>query len=260
MIDREFIKQLSEPEKEKLQEQALAAFFGVDELSQEKGFYKFYREKIRKHIGGPFRTGTTFETKVERMDDKDFFKVTETISFTCKKGGKTILPEVEWTTERDEVERVLRLEIIAKKPGQSSSPDLYCFDAATNTYPPPLEAYTVGHGCKLSLAKYADCDGLEVTLTVVYEVSRERALSWIMPYLSDGFSGKILFPEDLQIFVDRFGIDESAVSKDQGVCRIAHKKWLLPDDGFSCSFRQVAQPPVAPDQTMPSTQGSGPTS
>jgi hypothetical protein len=260
MIDRAFIKQLSEPEKEKLQEQALAAFFGVDELSQERGFYKFYREKIRKHIGGPFRTDTTFETKIERTENEDFFKVTDSISFKCKKGGKTILPEIEWTTEKDESERVLQLEITAKKPAQGSEPDSYSFDVANNSYPPPLEPYTSGRGCKLSLAQYADCDGLEVTLKVVYVVSRERAFSWTMPYLSDGFSGEIQFPDDLQIFVDRFGIDESAVSKDTGICKISHKKWLLPEDGFSFSFQQKPPAPAVSESPIAATQEPGPTS
>ena len=252
MIDRKFIKQLNRTEKEKLQEQALAAFFGVDELSAEEGFYKFYREKIRDHIAGPFRKGTTFKTVVVREGD-ELFKVTDAISFTCKRGGKSILPKIEWTTERDEITEVLELCIETTKPGQDPMP--YRYDGATKTYPPPLQEYKSGHGCDLLLTDYAGCDGLEIALEVTYLVSRERSFSWTMPYLSDGFTGEIHFPDDLRIYVDLFGVSKDAVPKDKlnlpsdkgvTVCKVNHTTWLLPDDGFSFSFGQKPKPPVTP--------------
>ena len=248
IISRSFIQQLSDSEKERLQEQALEAFFGVDELDQEGGFYKFYVKKIRRHINDPFRKDTTFETVIERSAKPGLFTVSDTISFTCNKGGKRILPTIEWTTEWDEIEGILQLEITAERPDQSGNPDLYSFDSATNSCHEALINNPDGWGYTLSLDKYESCDGLRITVKVVYEVSNERALSWTMPYLSKGFSGAIHFPSDLQIYVDRFGIDADAVPKDKAnlptdargfsVCEISHKDWLLPHNGFCFSFRQ----------------------
>jgi hypothetical protein len=267
MINREFIKQLKPTEQEKLQEQALAAFFGVDELSSEEGFYKFYREKIRDHIGGPFRKGTTFKTVVVREGD-DLLRVTDAISFMCKRGGKSILPKIEWTTEKDEITEVVELNITTTRPDGSQTP--YSYDQATKAYLPPLQAYQPGHGCELSLSDYAECDGLEIALQVTYLVSPERALAWTMPYLSDGFIGEIHFPDDLRIYVDLFGMSEDAVPKDKlnlpsengvTVCKVTHTAWLLPADGFSFSFGQKPKPPVT-DSTpvISSTPESDPAS
>lgn len=237
IIKKEFIKDLRPAEQERMQKQSLEAYFDIDELGQGGDFYDFYVNKIRTHIGGPFRQGTTFKTVV--VPTPDTFNVTDTISYACKKRGKAIQPEVLWTAEQDEIKKITDFSITATKP-----------DRTVRTYlpddkPHSLQGYQPGHGFTLSLKEYAACDGLMITVHVGYVVSRERPFSWSMPYLSDGFSGDIHFPPDLEIFVDLFGMDKSALPKkldtdEHGfnVYRIRHDGWLLPDDGFSFYFRQ----------------------
>jgi hypothetical protein len=262
IISRSFINQLSPMEQERLQEQALEAFFGVEELGEEGGFYKFYREKIRRHIGDPYRKDTTFQVVIERAGN-DSFKVSETISFTCKKAGDAILPDVRWTTELDEINEILELDFTAKKAEENNSAS-YCFNAKNNQCHGSLQPYATGHGYVLPLGDYASCDGLSITLKVIYIAPSERPFAWGMPCLSDGFSGEIHFPADLEIFADLFGMDEKALPQDRknlprdamglNICTVSHKNWLLPDDGFSFHFRQKrvpAAPPAPPPAPAP---------
>ncbi len=256
IISRSFIKQLSPIELERVQEQALEAFFGVEELSEEGGFYKFYREKMRRHINDPYRKDTQFNVVIERAGN-DSFKVTETISFTCKKAGEAILPDVRWTTEWDEITTLLELDFTAKKSDQNNS-DSYSYNYETNQCHGSLKHYDPGHGYILSLADYASCDGLSITVKVIYVAPSERPFAWSMPCLSDKFSGQIHFPADLEIFADLFGMDDKALPEDRknlpqdadglNICTVSHNNWLLPDDGFSFHFRQkkVPAPPPAP--------------
>jgi hypothetical protein len=249
IIKKEFIKTLRAPEQEKMQKQSLEAFFGIDELGKKGDFYDFYVQKIRSHIGGPFRKDTTFQTTVEPGPDNGSYKVTEIISYKCRKRGESIQSEVGWTAEQDEIDRVLGFEVTATKPDQTTS----SFPAGHRLVKP----YPTGHGYTLSLQDYRSCDGLTIIVHVTYLVSRERPFSWSMPYLSDGFSGEIRFRNDVEIFVDLFGMDKSALPEDKtklpqdgefNVYKISHQSWLLPDDGFSYYFRKKSpvEPPATP--------------
>ena len=268
IINKAFIKQLSKSEQENLQERALEAFFGVEGLNEEGGFYKFYVKKIRSHICGPFRKATNFETVVELVPSTTLFKITDRIAYVCKKGIEGIQPEALWTTEWDEIEEVLQLDITATKPEQGAIADVYSYDKASNTWNHALKPYTRGHGFTLPLDPYASCDGLAIQVRVTYLVSRERPLSWSMPYLSDGFSGEIRFPNNMEIFVDLFGLSEDALPDEANLpqengfykYRIAHTDWLLPDDGFSVYFRpkkaSTAPVPAAKPVAAPVSAGA----
>lgn len=255
IIKREFITTLTVEEKEAMQKQSLEAYFGVSELGREGDFYDFFVKKIRSHIGGPFRQDTRFKTVVEPEPDNDFFTVTETISYICKKHSGAIQDEVFWTAEQDEIKEILSFEITTTKPDQSSR--TYPFDTASNQCDSSLVPKKDGHGFTLSLQDYASCDGLAIKVEVKYVISRERPFSWTMPYLSNGFSGEIYFPDNLEIFVDLFGMDKSALPKDKSdlpkvgdrnFYEISHQGWLLPDDGFSFYFRPKL-PPLSPGKS-----------
>lgn len=272
IIKREFITTLGDKDKEAMQKQSLEAYFGSD-LGKEGDFYDFFVKKIRTHIGGPYREGTRFKTVVEPTD-ANFFTVTETISYVCRKHSGEIQPEVCWTAEQDEIKDILDFDITATKPDHSVK--TYPFDKVTKQYHPDLIPKTDGHGFTLLLKDYAACDGLAIKVEVKYLVSRERPFSWTMPYLSNGFSGEIYFPDNLEIFVDLFGMDKSSLPPDKSnlpkvgsfnFYEISHQGWLLPDDGFSFYFR--AKPPAGKaalpvnqtsTSTAPASGAAGPAS
>lgn len=244
IISRNFIRQLSNEEQEQLQEQAFEAYFGVDELNEAGGFYKFYTQRIREHIGGPFRKGTTFKTEIAQLTD-DLYQVTDTIAYTCKRGNKGLPKEAQWTTEQDEIQDLLRLDISATRPDPGAQDETYSFEKEGDCDPAFVEY--AGHGYMLPLTEYAACAELAIKVTATYTVLRERPFSWSMPILSDSLKGVIVYPENLEIYVDLFGLQESMLPKkedlrpENGVYtyRIEHDTWLLPDQGFSFHFRRT---------------------
>ncbi|HKP81310.1 MAG TPA: hypothetical protein VJT69_04800 [Pyrinomonadaceae bacterium] len=251
IIKREFIKTLKHDAQEAMQKQSLEAYFGVSELGKQGDFYDFYLKKLRNHIGGAFRQDTRFKTVVQPSSDEGFFIVSDTISYICRKRVEGIQSEAGWTAEQDETKEVLRLVIITTKPDQTT--ETYRFDKTSNERHTSLVPNEKGHGFKISLDDYKDCDGLTVRIEVTYVVSRQRPFSFSMPVLSSGLSGEICFPDDLEIFVDLFGMDENSHPKDRlqlpkvgnfNVYEISHQGWLLPDDGFSFFFRP--KEPLAP--------------
>jgi len=262
IIKREFIKTLTLDAQESMQKQSLEAYFGVSELGKQGDFYDFYVKKLRDHIGGPFRQDTRFKTVVELGSDDRFFTVTDTISYTCRKHVSGIQKEAGWTAELDEIKEVLSLVITATKPDQTS--ETYPYDKASNHKHRSLIKYEKGHGFKRSLSNYKDCDGLMIKIVVSYIVSRERPFSFSMPVLSNGLYGEIYFPDDFEIFVDLFGMDESALPEnplqlpkvgDFNFYELSHKGWLLPDDGFGFAFipksRLVpSEPAIEINQTL----------
>jgi hypothetical protein len=244
ILNRNFIKQLSKPELERLQEQSLEAHFGVEGLNREGGFYKFYTKRIRSLIAGAFRTNTTFEVRIALLPNSNLYKVTETISYICKRGSEGLPEEARWTSELNEIDEVLQLEITTSRPEQGAKPEVHAFDKTTRYCHPSLVAYD-GHGYILPLTEYAKCAELAIKVTVTYTISRERPFSWTMPCLTDSLSGDIFYPDNLEIVVDLFGLDEGLLHKPQDLkpengfykFRVEHNDWLLPDDGFGFYFR-----------------------
>src|ERR1700754_27253 len=255
ILSRNFIRQLSDPEQERLQEQSLEAYFGVEELNHEGGFYGFYTKRIRSLLASAFRKGTTFETRVELVPNSNLYKVTDLISYTLKKGSEGLPQEARWTTELDEIDDILELNITATRPEEGAQPEPHPFDKTIGSCHPSLEKDENGHGYLLPLKEYGAADELAIRVTVTYTISRERPFSWTMPCLSNTFTGDIFYPDTLEIFVDLFGLDESLLKQkadlkpENGIYkfRIEHKDWLLPDDGFSFYFRPKppAQQPAA---------------
>src|SRR5690349_8446794 len=210
IIDKRFIAGLQDTEVKELQKRCLEAFFHIEQLDKEEGFYKFYLDKIEKHIGGPFREDTVAITTVEYSDDGKSFCATDEVSYTCRKLGKTIQESAEWTAESDEIMETGDFEI-AIKTGDSDWQTYYARKGELAD--PVLEAKLGGHGFILPLKDYQDCDGLKVKVKALYRVALERPFSWTMPCLSNRFSGSIKYPSNLDIYFDSFGLDKSALPK-----------------------------------------------
>ena len=265
IIDKRFIADLQSDKLKQLKKKCLETFFKIDELDKEDGFYNFYLDKIEQHIGGPFREYTEALTTVEFSPGRNSFIATDDITYTCRKLGKVIQDSAGWTAEQDEIKRVIEFTITVMKGKTSAT---HSHKEGDKTLDPDLKKYEAGHGFTLLLKKYQDYDGLKIRVTTKFEVPLERPFSWTMPCLSHVFSGSICYPCELDIFVDSFGLDESALPKAKptnqtGVrtYHFEHSSWLLPDDGFSYHFRQTPvrqtqQRQQLARQTPPPTTGT----
>ena len=259
IIDKRFLKDLQEEKLKQLKKKCLETFFHIEELDNEEGFYHFYLDKIEKHIGGPFRENTTAVTAVKFSEDREWFIAKDDITYTCRKLGKVIQGSAGWTAEQDEVNEVTEFEITVTKPDGTS---LSYSHRKGEDPDPALEPNVKGHGFTLPLHDYCDVDGLQINVKAGYIVPLERPFSWSMPSLSHNFSGSIEYPGELVLFVDSFGLDESALPRTKPedkdgrrTYHFKHKSWLLPDDGFSYHFRQPRSQPPQPATQTPSPAG-----
>lgn len=241
---KEHLKQLSPAEKERAQKAALEAFFDIEDLAKEPGFYEFYLQRMKTHIFRPFREQTTATTTVE-VKDEQHFRAKDHIEYTCRSLQKEIQDFAGWTAEMNEMDAVTEFQMIITWPNGESM--TFTPDDPPDREPPRLEAEIKGRGHKLwfkEYPKYHQCDKLKIQIDVTYEVPVERPFSWTMPCLSNSFTGAIICPKQFEIFFDRFGLEEEAFKKEKQqedqtwLYPFEHKSWLLPDDGFAFHLRK----------------------
>lgn len=241
ILDRGFLKDLSDEAVRELQVKTLNRVFGIENIDKASDFFDFYMSKIQGYLISPYREGTVGTVNI--VEEGNFFRVEETISYTCRKVGKGIQKEVEWTTETDELEKdgIKEFQITLTFPnhigGQSGQepPRIYKKDA------PELKRYDKGQGYSLPLNDYAAVDGLHVKCCVTYMVPIDRPFSWWMPNLSKGLKVTITFPDKFDIYDDLFVMDakeEGNPKGTRGQYTFNHETWLMPRDGFAFHLRR----------------------
>jgi hypothetical protein len=73
-----------------------------------------------------------------------------------------------------------------------------------------------------------------------------------MGYPSRGFTTVFNYPEEVDITVETFGMDESCtrVTTQPGLYSLSCDSWLLPDYGLAYQFRELPAKPAATPQTV----------
>lgn len=241
VLDRGFLKDLSDDAVRELQVKTLNRVFGMENIDKASDFFDFYMNKIQNFLVSPYREGTVGTMDI--VTEGNFFRVEETICYTCRKVGKGIQERVDWTTERDELDDdgIKEFEITVTVPnsvgnqlGQQLT-TIYKKDA------PELEPYDKGQGYRLSLKKYEAIDGLQVKCRVIYMVPIDRPFSWWMPNLSKGLTVTIKFPEEFDIYDDLFVVDakeDGDLKGTRGEYTFNYETWLMPRDGFAFHLRK----------------------
>jgi hypothetical protein len=82
-----------------------------------------------------------------------------------------------------------------------------------------------------------------------------------MGYPSRGFTTVFNYPEEVDITVETFGMDESCtrVTTQPGLYSLSCDSWLLPDYGLAYQFRELPAKPAATPQTVTvASAGSAP--
>lgn len=240
ITEEAYLKKFGPTELDEIQTKLMKAFFKTEDVEKADSFFRYYREKIQDFIGKPYREETSGITKIKyHPTDQNAFIVEETISFVCRRLGEDIQKEAKWTTELDEIASITSFRITVTVPpaigSQAVTPRV--FDQSD----PELKKVAGKWGYCLSLEDYKGVNGLKVMVEVTYVVSRDRAFSWTMPYISKGMTCTIIFPTDLKIFTDQFvmeDIDNPCAIKS-GECVFRYPYWLLPGDGLAFHFRKL---------------------
>jgi hypothetical protein len=246
VVKSDYLAKLSKDELAKLQKDLVQAYYKLENLDAEQGFYKYFR-RLYEYIASPYREETRGRVRIEYLPDKRFFKIEEVISYTCRKVGGCIQDELKWVAEEDEIKEIdsfaatvtIPIDVFKSEDFERTYPNLKdretIFDSKKN--PEQLKKYS-GHGFTLSLKQFSGIDGLRVNVAITYSSPVDRGLSWTMSNPSKKVSLDMKYPDDLRIHVDRFGVnpDELSESHKTGIYTFEYDSWLLPDSGFAFHF------------------------
>ncbi|MFY9557932.1 MAG: hypothetical protein WAV47_24760, partial [Blastocatellia bacterium] len=83
VVKRDYLAKLSKEELEKLQKDLLQAYYKLENLDTEQGFYRHFR-RLYEYIASPYREETRGRVRIEYDDPgkKTFFKIEEAITYT----------------------------------------------------------------------------------------------------------------------------------------------------------------------------------
>ena len=250
VIERNYLKTLSKEQLITLQTDTLKAFFEADEIDREESFLEYFRQRIHGYIGRPYREDTDGIITVTLSPDDNEYQVDEKISYTCRKVGTSIQPDVRWMNVRKaDIVRLREFSIAIEVPlNFYQSPN---FQAQHPRFPSrrmtfelngqnreKLVPIEVGMGYKLSLADFSEVDELYVEVHSKYVVARPRPFSWTMAHPSKNLTVTINYPRHLTIDVNLFGIEEGEYHEEEraGLYALRYGSWLLPNSGVCYSF------------------------
>lgn len=110
VVDDVYLEQLSIPRIRDLQIKTWKRLYEGAPIEQEGSFFQFFEERIKPHIGSPYR-----EDVIERMYIKDrpdrSYDYTTSVSYTCRQVQNQLQSKVGWIPERGEFIEVYDVEI-----------------------------------------------------------------------------------------------------------------------------------------------------
>lgn len=267
ILEKPFIHKLQPDDLKTLQTETAKAFFKIDDLDQKNGFLGYFQDQLHGYLGTPFREDVDCLVCVEEQAGPNLF-VSESVSYTCRKVGERIQDHVRWvySEEEDHYTQVSKFELEIKVPDRIfEEPDFKVLHpnvatsmqrflpvvttaaaaAAQGENAAPLKQQKLTkidkpprHGYELSLSDYAGIDGLRVTVRVKYQMPRGYMNFWTMTHLSKNVRIVIKFPENQEIQVARFGLNQTGVRlvHEVGIYQCSYDSWILPDTGLAIVF------------------------
>jgi hypothetical protein len=281
MREKEYLKTLKDDELETLQEDTLKALWELEELGGEDGLFNYSKSKVTSFVNKPHRENILALLSIKCTPDGSAYEVEETISYTCRAVKKCIQDALKWTTEKDEIRELqkfkFRLEIptdLFNDPRFAEAHPLLRrrveeFDKdeppkaaktenivrkvirtiwpntlekhAENQRPAELKKYEDGEGYTLSLDAYKNIDKLDVRLYLKYVAPVGRSFTWQMTHPSKNVTVIIIFPQQLFLYLDTFGVSSDHLHRDRELDKdspqiLRYNSWLLPESGFVFHF------------------------
>lgn len=254
ILDKPFLRQLSNAELSSLQIETAKAYFRIDDLDQKDSFLRHFQDRLHGYLGSPFREDVECIITV-RSAPNDFWEVEETVAYKCRKVGDTIQDKVLWLYDKfdDHISGVNAFSIGVSVPEITFSLPEFKAQHASLTEREQVFVATVGDdngwtsekititnndkdfGFELRLKEYSTIDGLHVKVKVKYTTPKNRINYWTMAHLSKNVRVTVAYPEDHLIQVARFGLNQSDVQIEirPGLFNCSLDSWVMPNTGIA---------------------------
>lgn len=257
---KEFLRTLHRTELLSLVNNVFQAYYRVQNLVYKDSFLEFFNTRIQKYIGDPFRDDVLGIITVQNSDEAGVYVVKEDLGYRCRmvNTGSSIQKTAGWNISRGDIVGALEnykitLTLPEDRPKHFNCPTNCTRDGYSLVYNKDHLKSTEGvQGFELSLQEFAQLDKLHVQIHVEYKIVKEKFLAWGMGYPSRGFKTIFNYPEEVEITVETFGMDESRTRKttQPGLYALSCDSWLLPDYGLAYQFHERTDKPAAAQQTV----------
>lgn len=257
IIENEHLESLSQDGLIQIQTSVLKAYFKNNDIAGIDGFLQYYQNHIQYLIGAPFRVNVDCIFLIQYYDSsKEHFRVTETLSWECKRNKTAIQEFIDYQPEPDEFEelKIKKLEFSHEKI-ENGSIEIKEEDIK--------KTFSTQHGGMRFpiLPTWKEMDGLKVKIETEYKISIHKFLAWRMAAPSRGVSMIVNYPTDFDFrkesyVMESYGknynntFDKTDLVHD-GFVRFATSGWVLPNEGIT--FQLVRKKPLAASVPPPST-------
>jgi hypothetical protein len=250
VTQRNYLRSLGKDELVGLQTATLKAFFEVEDIDREGSLLNYFHSRVQRVIAEPFRESLSFVVKYAKSQDANKLVVDESVSYTCRRVGGRIQKQISWMPEPEEYE-VQSVAIKLEVPASHAS----AIEAASQNEKPvkrddgslvfeienkALEKYKKDEGYVFPLDKFKDCDGMRITVTSTYLISKDRFTTWTMSHPTKGCNFSASYPDELTIIHEALGniadLDLEIVNRP-GLFSVHCNTWMLPNSGFVFQLR-----------------------
>ena len=246
VIERDYLKNLSGEELEKLQLNVIRANFRDDEIGDKGSFLDFLYRDIYSYIGKPYRERVTLEIRYEKMGE-DFFIAHDRMTYICRMSGGEIVPAILWQNDPDEIEEIRELKIVARYPkGYGPEEDVLianldkCNFNVRQKDGNMQQSGTAGDylGKEFRVRRgesYDNVDQLKIIIEAVYVVRTRHFHYWLMSYPTKDFSLILKFPDSYQSQAATFINNEhvGVLTQERGYYSFFYNSWMIPQSGVA---------------------------
>ncbi len=255
VIDRTYLNSLSEEELSSLQISTLKAKYKNTDIDREGSFLQYFQKRIEDYIGKPYRENVNTAMVIKEHDSNpDFFVVTDSISYICRKLGSKIQEDVRWLYEHGEFEEIIDIVVILICPNSnqnncSNSCKDRCIEGRITLTKETLDKdffsnteHESGYIVRLK-ELLPESDKIEVQMSTIYSIRKDRFFTWAMTHPSKNINFTIIYPDAYQIQTFVGGIEPKEYSKNikSNMYVFNHQGWFLPRTGLAYLLKRKSE-------------------
>jgi hypothetical protein len=233
IVQQSYVSILDQDALNALQTNVLKAQFKDQKIDHEGSFLNYFHSNLHRYIAEPYRDAVTSEV-IFKDGGPGCWSVFDRVTYVCRQSATGIQTHVGYMADKAEYVSIQSLCVRVQYPynhaKKGTQDELY------------LGTPTLGEWLQIPLDAYKEVDGLIVTITAEYDVSKDKFQYWTMAHPTKNFDITVIYPPEYDIQVKPLVINQELVlttAKD-GYFKMKYDSWMLPASGLS--WRIISRP------------------
>ena len=239
VIEQSYLGSLDRHTLDLLERRVLKALFPGASVNREGSFLNYYCTALQPYVGEPYREDVTLDMEMqEHLSDR--YKYLDRVTYLCRRGGTAIQPTISWHPDPGEIEQldslIIKVQYPAHHPNRGNV--VVLFDSGVSGLP------SLSMGVRESLSKYADVDGLAVTVESRYWVRARQFQYWQMAHPTRNLQFVLSFPKGYAVQIKPLVLHQDLCQTfvQSTVARMKYDAWMLPQSGVAWLLTPPATP------------------